>query len=92
MDEDNNWALDIAELQRAYDEGKQFSHPRVLCVINPGNPTGQVLSRENVEEIIKFAKRNNLFLMADEVTLPSKLNQLLKVNTSENSDDDLVIF
>lgn len=67
LDEDNNWALDITELQRAYDEGKKFSRPRVLCVINPGNPTGQVLSRKNVEEVIKFAKRNNLFLMADEV-------------------------
>jgi len=67
LDEDNNWALNIDELQRAYDEGKKFSRPRVLCVINPGNPTGQVLSRKNVEEVIKFAKKNNLFLMADEV-------------------------
>lgn len=40
---------------------------KCLVVINPGNPTGQVLSRENIEEIIKFAYENNLFLLADEV-------------------------
>ena len=28
---------------------------------------GQVLSRENIENIIKFAKREKLFILADEV-------------------------
>jgi len=41
--------------------------PRGLVVINPGNPTGQVLPRENIEEIIDFASRRNLLLLADEV-------------------------
>lgn len=36
-------------------------------VINPGNPTGQVLSRDNIEEIIKFAYKERLFIFADEV-------------------------
>ncbi|CAH1270843.1 GPT2 [Branchiostoma lanceolatum] len=67
LDEDNNWALDIAELERSVKEARQHCTPRVLCVINPGNPTGQVLSKENVREIIKFAAREHLFLMADEV-------------------------
>lgn len=44
-----------------------MSDPRVLVVINPGNPTGQVLSRDNIEEIIKFAHKEKLFLFADEV-------------------------
>ncbi|XP_078690390.1 alanine aminotransferase 2-like isoform X3 [Branchiostoma floridae x Branchiostoma belcheri] len=67
LDEDNNWALDIAELERSVKEAREHCTPRVLCVINPGNPTGQVLSKENVQEIIKFAAREHLFLMADEV-------------------------
>ena len=29
--------------------------------------SGQVLARKNIEEVIKFAKEENLFLMADEV-------------------------
>lgn len=39
----------------------------MLCVINPGNPTGSILSKNNIAEIIKFARRNNLMIIADEV-------------------------
>lgn len=43
LDEDHCWALDIEELQRAYLTAKQQCQPRVLCIINPGNPTGRTL-------------------------------------------------
>ena len=36
-------------------------------VINPGNPTGSVLTKENIAEIIRFARANNLLIVADEV-------------------------
>ncbi|CAG9537598.1 unnamed protein product [Cercopithifilaria johnstoni] len=68
LDESNNWALNIDELEKAYRESLSEFNTQVLCVINPGNPTGQVLPRDNVEEIIKFAYKNKLFLMADEVS------------------------
>ena len=29
--------------------------------------SGQVLSRKNIEDVIKFAKREGLFVLADEV-------------------------
>lgn len=48
-------------------EARKTSNPRALVIINPGNPTGQVLSRQNIEEIIKFAYKEKLFLFADEV-------------------------
>ncbi|XP_033213453.1 alanine aminotransferase 1 [Belonocnema kinseyi] len=67
LNEDNKWSLDISELERAYKEAEKTSKPRVLVVINPGNPTGQVLSRENIEQVIKFAHKHHLFLLADEV-------------------------
>uniref|UniRef100_A0A915PKV4 alanine transaminase n=1 Tax=Setaria digitata TaxID=48799 RepID=A0A915PKV4_9BILA len=67
LDESNNWSLNISELERAYKESLKEYDTRVLCVINPGNPTGQVLTKENVEQIIKFAYKNKLFLLADEV-------------------------
>ena len=67
MDEDNNWGLSVKELQRAYDEAKGRCEPRALCIINPGNPTGQVLTRENIEAIIRWAYDARLFLLADEV-------------------------
>lgn len=67
LNEDKLWAMDVQELQRSYDEAKSKCLPRALVVINPGNPTGQVLSRKNIEDVIRFAKKNNLFLLADEV-------------------------
>lgn len=67
LNESKNWALDVDELERAYTAAKEKCTPRALVVINPGNPTGQVLPRENIEAIIKWAKTKNLFLLADEV-------------------------
>ena len=39
----------------------------MLCVINPGNPTGVVLTYENIAEMIRFAYDNGLLIIADEV-------------------------
>ena len=41
LNEDNNWALDICELERALDESRPHCRPRGLVLINPGNPTGK---------------------------------------------------
>jgi alanine transaminase len=67
LNEDNKWSLEVNELERAMNESKDKCMPRVLVVINPGNPTGQVLTRTNIEKVIRFAYENHLFLLADEV-------------------------
>ena len=68
LDEENNWALDIDEMQRTFEQGiADGAAPRAIVVINPGNPTGNVLSKQNLEDVIKFAHRNKLFIFADEV-------------------------
>ncbi|KAF5400211.1 Glutamic--pyruvic transaminase [Paragonimus heterotremus] len=67
LDESRNWALNTDELERALNEAKGKCLPRAIVVINPGNPTGQVLSRESMEQVIKFAVDNRLVLLADEV-------------------------
>nr|KAG5688722.1 hypothetical protein BaRGS_032057 [Batillaria attramentaria] len=67
LDESNNWALDMSELHRALNEARSQCQPRAIVIINPGNPTGQVLTKENIQNVIRFAKDENLLLMADEV-------------------------
>jgi len=67
LDEDNNWGLDISELERSVQEARQHCVVRAIVIINPGNPTGQVLTRDNIEAVIKFAHRENLMIFADEV-------------------------
>lgn len=67
LDEQNEWALSIDELERALTEAKPHCKPKAIVVINPGNPTGSVLTRHNIEDIIRFARRNGLIIIADEV-------------------------
>lgn len=44
---------------------------RALVFINPGNPTGQCLTYDNLKELIKFAYEEKVVLMADEVYQPN---------------------
>jgi len=68
LDEEKNWALSPKELERAVKEAKEKGiTPRGLVIINPGNPTGSILDRENMKDIIRFCHRENILLMADEV-------------------------
>ncbi|KAK9874647.1 hypothetical protein WA026_005471 [Henosepilachna vigintioctopunctata] len=67
LDEDQNWNININELQRTLNESRNTCNPRVIVVINPGNPTSHVMSRNSIEEIVKFAHKENLIIMADEV-------------------------
>ncbi len=68
LDEANSWQLNEEILTRSYNEAKAKGiDPVAIVVINPGNPTGAVLSFENIKMVIDFAKKNKLAIMADEV-------------------------
>lgn len=68
LDESNNWGCSVESLKntirKARDEGTTV---RALVVVNPGNPTGQVLSKENMQEIVTLCVEEGLLLLADEV-------------------------
>ncbi|XP_007887603.1 alanine aminotransferase 2 [Callorhinchus milii] len=67
LNEENYWALDKDELRRSFNAARNYCNPKALCIINPGNPTGQVQSRKCIEDVIHFAYEEKLFLLADEV-------------------------
>ena len=68
MDEEKNWALHIDEIKETIEKSKsEGKNVRSLVVINPGNPTGQVLSYENIKDVIKLCYEHNILIMADEV-------------------------
>jgi alanine transaminase len=68
LDESKGWALTATELERCYETSVAHGRiPRALVVINPGNPTGQVLPLENMKEIIHFCLSKDVVLLADEV-------------------------
>eukprot|EP00747_Dinoflagellata_sp_TGD_P032093 gnl/TRDRNA2_/TRDRNA2_135727_c0_seq1.p1 gnl/TRDRNA2_/TRDRNA2_135727_c0~~gnl/TRDRNA2_/TRDRNA2_135727_c0_seq1.p1 ORF type:complete len:516 (-),score=81.67 gnl/TRDRNA2_/TRDRNA2_135727_c0_seq1:34-1533(-) len=68
LDEASGWGVTMEELDRSIKECRAAgTNPRAIAVINPGNPTGQVLSREAMTNVLKFSEREGLALMADEV-------------------------
>ena len=40
---------------------------KAILICNPGNPTGYLYSKEEIETLAKIVKKHNLFLVADEV-------------------------
>jgi alanine transaminase len=68
LDEEAGWALHLAELKKSLNEARSKGiSVRALCVINPGNPTGNVLSFQDMKDVISFCREERLVLMADEV-------------------------
>jgi aspartate/methionine/tyrosine aminotransferase len=68
LDEANSWQLNERELERSIDAARKNGvNPVAIAVINPGNPTGAVLSRKNIEMIVRFAKKQGVAIIADEV-------------------------
>jgi len=68
LDEDKNWGINAQEIQTRVSNAKDLGIDlRALVVINPGNPTGNVLRRTDIEDIIKICYENNIVICADEV-------------------------
>ena len=61
LDEARGWRPDFADL-----ESKLTPRTRVLYVNSPNNPTGGVLTREDVERLAAFARAHGLWVISDE--------------------------
>lgn len=40
---------------------------KAIIICNPGNPTGSIYSRDQLEQLLDLARKNNLYIIADEV-------------------------
>ena len=60
--EDGFRLLPVEEFER-----KITPRTRAILICNPNNPTGYLYSREEMEQIRDIVRRNNLFLISDEV-------------------------
>jgi aspartate/methionine/tyrosine aminotransferase len=68
LDEANDWRLSRQLLEESIAEARRKGvKVKAICVINPGNPTGSVIDRDNIAMIIDFAREHNLAILADEV-------------------------
>ena len=60
--EENYHYADRARVEACINE-----HTRAILITNPGNPTGTVLTREELELMLQIAKEHDLFIIVDEV-------------------------
>ncbi|OGS56130.1 MAG: hypothetical protein A3J79_12295 [Elusimicrobia bacterium RIFOXYB2_FULL_62_6] len=98
LDEENGWQLNEAELAKSIEAAREKGvNPVAIVVINPGNPTGAVLSKDNIEMIIRFAKKHNLSILADEVYQENVYGKGLKFHSfakvlHEMGEKDVTLF
>ncbi len=60
--EEKKWAVDIENLKKQADE-----KTKAIVLISPNNPTGSVISAEQIQEIVSWANSKNIPLICDEV-------------------------
>ncbi|CUM48660.1 uncharacterized protein AC631_00306 [Debaryomyces fabryi] len=68
LNEENNWSTDPTQIRELINENNEKGiQIKALVVINPGNPTGSILSYDNIVEIIDIAAEHGIAIIADEV-------------------------
>ena len=60
--EENGWQMDLDEIR-----GKITKKTKALVLVTPNNPTGSILSEENLLELSRLAQENDFLVVADEV-------------------------
>jgi aspartate/methionine/tyrosine aminotransferase len=62
LTEENGWAPDLVELSE-----KVTANTKLIAICNPNNPTGYILSEDEMNSIINIAKRSDAWILSDEV-------------------------
>ena len=66
--QENSWLPDLREIERAIS-----NRTRMISICNPNNPTGALLSTEQMRELVEVARRHGIYLHADEIYKGSEL-------------------
>lgn len=68
LDEELNWSVTRDELDAKFKEARLNGlNIKALAMINPGNPSGNVMTHCDIQVIAEFCSDNGIVLLADEV-------------------------
>ncbi|EJS44219.1 alt2p [Saccharomyces arboricola H-6] len=77
LDEESDWSTRSDEIEKvAQDALEKGIKPSVLVVINPGNPTGAVLSEDTIAKICLIAAKYGITIISDEVYQENVFNNV----------------
>ena len=68
-DESDAWSIDIEGLKRMLKKSPKPKLKRIkyMLITNPNNPTGTVLSRSSLKELVDVSNEYGIFLISDEI-------------------------
>jgi len=62
VDENSYWQLNVEQLEKHWND-----EINVVLLASPSNPTGTLISNEQLEKIAEFCKERGVFLLVDEI-------------------------
>lgn len=62
LDADKQWKLEVSEVQKAFQ-----NNTKLLILNYPHNPTGAILDKQTLDELIQLARLRNAYIFCDEV-------------------------
>ncbi|CAJ0554947.1 Ff.00g134600.m01.CDS01 [Fusarium sp. VM40] len=66
LKEAEGWSLDLEELANMIKP-----NTKLIIICNPNNPTGTVIPRDTLEQVLALAQKNNIVVFSDEVFSPA---------------------
>jgi aspartate/methionine/tyrosine aminotransferase len=71
LHQDNDWLPDFTHLDALVTD-----KTKMLTICHPNNPTGSTLPIAQIEQLVEFAKRHDIYLHADEVYKRAEFNDV----------------
>ncbi len=62
LDRENSFRIDAAAIEKAIT-----ARTKMICIVNPANPTGRVYSLDELQSLADIAIRHDLLVLSDEV-------------------------
>lgn len=59
---EQKWDLDLDQLERLIT-----SNTKMIVLNSPNNPTGKIIREREIDDILKLARKNDIFVLSDEV-------------------------
>jgi len=87
LDSSREWAVDVEALNNAVDD-----RTRVIHVVNPNNPTGQVLSAADRAAIVGAAEKSGAWIVADEVYIGTERDTDTPTETMWGANDRVIVI